>query len=60
MPENQKIQTKKPTDNIYVEEYIRVIRPLRGNHIFNEVKYDKVVDTYDPDGVKLVVLRAKS
>lgn len=55
----EKQKSKRPEDNTYVEEYIRVLRPLRGNHIFNETKYDKVVDTYDPDGIKLIVLREK-
>lgn len=52
--------SEKKEDNIYVEETIRVIRPLRGNHIFNETKYDKVVDSYDNDGIKIVVLRTKN
>ena len=49
---------KVASDNNLVEDLIRVIRPLRSNHIFNEAKYDKV-ETTDVDGIKLIVLREK-
>lgn len=45
--------------NTYVEEVIKVIRPTTSNHIFNEERYEKV-ETYDKEGMKLVILREKS
>lgn len=42
----------------FVEETIKVIRPTNKNKIFNEEDYD-VIQTYDRDQVKLVILREK-
>ena len=46
---------EKPNSKTYIEETIRIIRPTSSNKIFNEVHYDKI-ETYDKDGVKLVLL----
>lgn len=48
----------KNEDGLYVEEIIKVIRPLRGNHLFNESRYDKI-EVYDKNGDKLVILKEK-
>ncbi len=46
-------------EKAYIEETIIVIRPTTSNQIFNEERYVKVVDSYDVDGIRTIVLREK-
>lgn len=48
----------KNQEKIYVEELIKVIRPVNKNHIFND-EYERV-ETYGEDGIKIVLLKEKS
>ena len=48
------------TERTYIEETVKIIRPTSSNQIFNEERYDKVVDTYDVEGIRTVLLREKN
>jgi len=49
----------KEPEKIYTEEKIVIIKPLKANHIFNDEKFERI-ETYMPNGDKLVILREKN
>ena len=49
--------TQEP-ENIFVEEKITILAPLKSKHIFDEERFE-VISTYTKGGEKLVILREK-